>query len=156
MANSQTLTGHRVVVSIDGKEVGIFNSCSHSHSNEAEPLYILGRSGPADIVYKGITPVEGSLSGWRIVGQGAYVQAKFVRPQDLLTAPPATLTLYDRQTTQVVSTITGVRFTGLSTGFQSRGVIETSVSFIGMMVSDESGKNSEGAGATQLPPGAEF
>lgn len=133
-----------------GKVVGIFNNVSWGLAYDAQPIYILGRYSPAETVYTGQEPVSISATGWRAVDSGPHVAAKVPNLLDLMNHEYMELAVFDRQTNKMIAKIHSVRPTGYSTSVAARGVQEVSVSFIGLLVDDESTTNAELPGASDL------
>ena len=153
--SSKTLSGARLKVGIldgaDVKWVGIFTTVSWGNTMDAQPLYVLGAFAPVEIIYTAAEAVRVTASGFRIVGQGAHKATNMPYIQNLLDSQYLTLVIYDRQTTQTIATISDVRVLSYDTTSTARNPQEMTVTFMGRIVSDESGANSEGQGASVLP-----
>lgn len=133
------------------KPVGIFNNVSYGLTYDAQPVYILGRYSPAEIDYTAQEPVNVTCSGWRVVDHGAHVEGKMPNLADLMNHEYLTLDVTDRQTGKSIARITGIRPTSYSTTISARNLEEVTVTFVGLLVNDESTTNAEGAGAMELP-----
>lgn len=131
--------------------IGIFNSASYSLTYDAQPAYILGRYSPAEIDYTAQEPVQITCAGWRIIDSGPHAVAKVPALQDLLTHEYLSLVLTDRQTNKNMATFHFVRPTGYSSTVTARQLEEVTVTFVGILVDDESTQNSESASAVDLP-----
>ena len=132
--------------------VGIFNNVSWGLTYDVQPAYILGRYSPAELDYTAQEPVSITCSGWRIIGKGPHVSARVPRLQDLLTADYIELTVYDRASNDLpIAKFHSVRPTGFSTTLTARQLEEVTVTFVGLLVDDESTQNAESASATDLP-----
>ena len=144
MPVANTMHGARAILKIDGKKVGIFNSASWGMQIDMQPIFILGRFSPAEIVPTGQEAVSVTATGFRIYGRSPHVVAGLSTLQDLLTDPGLTsLTIEDRQNGANIMLVEGVRVAGYSTSVNARGVQEITVNFIGTKVSDESVTNTE-------------
>ena len=132
--------------------VGIFNSVSLALQYSTQPVFILGRYSTAEIDYTGMEPVSVTASGWRVVGSGAHAAAKVPKLQDLLQHEYLQLQIIDRQTGQTVAKVTNVRPTGYSTTIDARNLEQLTVTFVGILLDDESQPQmAEAAGSTNLP-----
>jgi hypothetical protein len=143
--------GARAQVSINGKVVGIFNSLSYDVTYDLQPINILGRFSPAELVHTGQEPVTVRASGWRIVGQGPYVAASVPQLQDLLTTGYVEFVVIDRATNQRVAKIHSAKSTGYATSFTAKTVQEVTFNFVGLIVDDESTTQFENPGSSDLP-----
>lgn len=136
---------------------GIFNNVTYNFTYDVQPAYIIGRYGPAELDYTAMEVVNITCSGWRVFGHGAHVEAAVPRVQDLMLSDYITLALIDRQTEEQgggdgrFATITSVRPTGYSSTISARGLVEVTITFAGIMLSDESTNNAESATSTSLP-----
>jgi hypothetical protein len=131
--------------------VGIFKSISWGLSYQVEPVYILGKSGPAELEYVSQDVVSITCTGWRSIDHGPHAELLVPQLQDLLTHNYITLTVVDRQTGKTVATFKNVKPTGYSTSMDARQLEEISVSFMGIAVDDETSENVEAPGASVLP-----
>lgn len=132
--------------------VGIFNNVSFGLTYDAQPAYVLGRYSPADIDYTAQEPVNLTASGWRVFQHGAHVEGHVPNLKDLLTHEYLTLTIVDRQNPNVnLHTFRQVRPTGYSTTISARNLEEITVTFMGILVDDESTTNAEDPSAMDLP-----
>lgn len=163
---AKTMTGARAILWIGGGtdaagkaaapvKVGIFNNVSYGLQYDAQPVYILGRFSPAEIEYTGQEPVGVTASGWRVVGHGPHVDGKVPSLRELLTHEYLLMTIHDRAgaaNDPPIAHITGVRPTGYTTSLSERQLQNMQLSFIGMLVGDESnGTNEEAADSVVLP-----
>lgn len=154
MAPPKVMHGARAQLIIDGQVVGIFTSFSYGLQYDTQDVYILGRFSAAEIVYTAQETVNCTASGFRIVNAGPHTGAKVPHLADLLNHEYITLAVFDRQSTDPnkrIATIQDVRPTGYSTTINARQLEEVSVSFKGILVSDESGTNAEPNGSSNLP-----
>lgn len=130
--------------------VGIFNSINYGLTYDVQPVFVLGRYTAIETTYTGAEPVAVSVSGFRIVDLGPHVAARVPHLQGLLEHEYITLVVQDRQTGRTLCTIRDCRPTGYSTALSARNLEEITVNYIGLMVEDESGTNTEGGGV--VPP----
>jgi hypothetical protein len=151
MATAKVMHGARAQLIIDGKTIGIFSDCSWGLRYDAQPVYILGRFSPAEIGYTAQEAVQVTARGFRILDHGPHADAAVPKLQDLLNHNDITLAIYDRQNDQKIATISGCRPVGYETSVSSRALQEMSVTFMGLLVDDESATNAETVGATDLP-----
>jgi len=154
MAQSKIMHGARAVVQLGKKRVGVFTNVSYGSAYDVQPAFVLGAYAPVELTYTGVEPIGISASGWRVIGHGPYTEdgGNMPRIQDLLTAQDMTFSLYDRQTQQLIMTVTGVRHAGFSTSVSPKALEEISYNFIGLILRDESNtSNAEAADAARLP-----
>lgn len=155
--SGKTVTGARCQLMIvdpntrEGRVVGIFNSVSYGLTYSAEPIYILGRYSPEEIVYTAQEAVSIRASGWRNVDHGAHVEGKVPSLGDLLNHEYLELAIFDRKTNKRIAKIHSVRPTGYDTSVANRQAEEITVTFIGLLVDDESTTNTELPNASRLP-----
>ena len=153
---AKSMHGARAKVSITDPNsskpvvVGIFNSINYGLTYDVQPIFILGRYTAIESVYTGAEPVAISASGFRIIDLGPHVSARVPHLQELLNHEYIQLEVEDRQSGKRICILKDCRPTGYSTSLSARNVEEITVNFIGLMVEDESGDNTEGGGVT--PP----
>jgi hypothetical protein len=170
VANAKTMHGARAILSIQGifgtaidsaqtaekvTKVGIFSDVHYSVAYQAEPVYILGRYSPAEIVYTAMDMVRVSCSGWRVIGNDVNTVAGFPKLQDLLkNTSDLTLTIYDRQSGKQVATIKQCKPVSYRTSSTSKTLQTITVDFVGLIVDEDeqSVKNAEDASAMDLSP----
>ena len=154
---AKTMTGARAQLMIidpntgEGKVMGIFNNVSVGLTYGAEPIFLLGRYSADEIVYTSQEAVTVTASGWRVVNFGPNVIAKVPKLADLLQHEYIELAIFDRETNQRIAMIHSVRPTSWSTTIANRQPEEIQVTFIGLLVDDESTVNTELPGASSLP-----
>lgn len=157
MAPPKTVHGARCQVIIADPNtgtsgiVGLFNSISFNLSYDIQEVFLLGRFSAAETVYTAQETVKGSLSGFRVVGAGPHKGAHLPALQTLLTSEYLQLAVYDRQTNQLIATISDVRLSGVSTTINARSLEEMTLGFTGILVGDEDTQNAEPAGSSVLP-----
>lgn len=151
MATAKVMHGARAQLIVDGKPVGIFSDCSWGLRYDAQPVYILGRFSPAEIGYTAQEAVQVTARGFRIIDHGPHADAALPKLQDLLNHQDIVLTIHDRQSCKTLATVTGCRPVGYETSVSSRALQEMSVTFMGLLVSDETATNAENADARDLP-----
>lgn len=163
MAASNIVTGARAKLAIDDPNkgtsgvIGIFHAFSWSAQLGAFPLHLIGRFSPDQIVYTHSEPVNFSASAYRSIHHGPH-QSGSVPPLDLLlTADYLTLTLIDRvldkanDGTGGIAIIKGVRMTGYNAQVSAKGVMEYTITGIGIKINDEDTVQEETPGSTSLP-----
>ena len=146
---AKTMHGSRAQLMIEGRIVGVFNNISYGVRYDANPVYVLGRFSAAEIALTGMEVISVSASGFRVVDNGPYEVANVPQLQDLLHHEDMTLALFDRQTGKEIMTVVGVRPVGYNISGGARALFDTSVEFMGLRLSDESGDQDESPGATE-------
>lgn len=131
--------------------VGIFNNVSWGLTYDVQPVNILGRFSPDELVYTAQEPVTVTASGFRVVNAGPHTIAKVPNLIDLLTHEYIELTINDRQTGSDVAKIHSVRPTGYSTTLSARALEEVTITFMGLLVDDEDTTNTERPDSATLP-----
>jgi hypothetical protein len=130
--------------------VGIFNQIAWGYTYDVQPVHLLGRFGPAELVYTAQEPVSVSCQGFRVVGQGAHVQGRMPNKKDLLQHQYIQIVIEDRQTGKTIATVRNCRPVSYSTTLNARNLEEISINYMGLVADDESSDNSD-AGEVQLP-----
>lgn len=156
--SSRVMSGSRAILSIDDgtgpQIVGVFQEVSWGMILDEQPIFILGRSGPVEIVTLGQQPVQVQLSAFKVPGHGAHKEIKFPTLQTLLDANDVTISIHDRQNddpSAVVMRVHGCRPTSYSTGLGAKRVQELQVSFVGTTVDEDDVVNEERGDAADLP-----
>lgn len=153
----KVMSGARAKVSIFdpatglAKVVGIWNNFSYSVNYDVQPSFILGRFSAAELSTTGVEPVSISASGWRVVDHGPFVEGRLTNLKDLLVQEYLVLSVIDRQTGKTIATIHGCLPTGTSTTLSARQLQESSNSYMGLLMDDESTVNTEASSAADLP-----
>lgn len=147
---AKTLAGTRAVISVNNQVVGLFESCTYGVNIGTEPIHILGRFGPDEIVPTSYEAVTINCSGFRVVDQGVHLLPKMPKLQDLLNLGPITISIRDRQTGKLIMNAIGCIPTSYNTGVNARATSRISVTYVGIKLTDESGDQEE-SGATSLP-----
>lgn len=140
---SETLTGARAKLYINGRLSGVFSSCSWDVAYGVTPEYILGRYDAGELTYTDMSPVSMTVSGFRHLNNGPYVIGSVPKLQDLLRHESISITIVDRRSNQEILTVTGVRPTGHSGSTSARGLFDLSISLMGLTFSDESGPQAD-------------
>lgn len=140
------------------KVLGIFNQVSYDFGYGAQDVYILGRTGPAEIEYTHQEPVTLRLNAWRTLDHGPFAIDGGHLPhlQDVLTSEYVEITLIDRQREKQGSDgrfaiVRRFRLLTFSTTINNRQLAEYSVTGRGIIYEDEAGANTEDETATDLP-----
>lgn len=132
--------------------VGIFNNVSWGLTYDVQPVNILGRFSPDELVYTAQEPVTVTASGFRVVGAGPHTIAKVPNLIDLLTHEYIELSISDRLNPNLdIARIHSVRPTGYSTTLSARALEEVTITFMGLLVDDEDTTNTERPDAASLP-----
>ncbi len=162
MALSKVFNGSRARVSIYDPNtnttqiVGSFTNISYSWNYEIGEAPILGRTTVAETSFLGASTVQVTATGWRCLGFGAHTLG-MPKLQDILTSDYFELEVADRASEAAgaaearVVRITQCRLHSYSTGVAGRAQSEVTYGITGIIVSDESVTNAEGAGAADLP-----
>jgi hypothetical protein len=151
----RVMHGARALLAIDDVIVGVFQEVSWGMVLDEAPIFVLGRSGPAEIVTLGQQAVQVNLSAYKVPKHGAHKEIKFPRLQDLLDAEDVTITIHDRQSSDpnsVVMRAHGCRPTSYQTSLGAKRLQELQVSFVGMTVDEDDVINEERGDAADLPP----
>ena len=154
---SKTMHGARGKVYIadpnTGKQelIGIFNTISWGLTFDVQPVFLLGRYSPDELVYTAMEPVSVQCSGFKVVGAGPHKLAKMPNVRDLLTHEYIQLVINDRQTGRDIAKIHSVRPVSYSTTLNARNLEEISITYVGMLVDDEDTQLVERADSTTLP-----
>ena len=147
----KTITGARAKVRVDGNVVGVFDSCQYGANVGAEPIHILGKYAVAEIAITSYEAVQVSCSGFRIVDQGVHVLPVAPKLQDLLLLERIQIEIEDRQTGKNIAIVKNCVATSWGEAQQAKGTTRFNISYMGEVLSDESGDQDESAGATSLP-----
>lgn len=157
MAKAKTLTGARAKIMIGDKVVGLINNCNWSMRQGKEPVFILGRFSPAEIVPTTQEAVSLDMTGLRLVDAGPYAVANATLLKNLLEEEDFVVTVIDRQTNKAIFRARGCRLTGWSSGVGARGISDVRMSVIGMVGEDEfgiaTGGDDEAASANKIDDG---
>jgi hypothetical protein len=138
------------------KYIGIFDNLSYGVNYDVSPAFILGAYGAAEIDYTGVDVVNISASGWRVIGHGWHVDGRLPRVQDLLLHEYIELVAVDRATEAEggdprIARIRKVRPASGQGGFAARSLSQVTLSYVGLLVDDESVDNAEHPTASTLP-----
>lgn len=131
--------------------VGIWNNFSYSVNYDVQPAFILGRFSAAELNTTGVEPVSITAGGWRVVDHGPFIEGKLTNVKDLLTQEYLVLTVIDRQTGKNIATIHGCLPSGFSSGLSARQLQESTNTYMGLLMDDESTQNTEASSAADLP-----
>lgn len=162
MASPKVMTGARARLGIynpaTGKTrtVGIFNNISYGLTYDTQAAFILGRYSAAEVDYVAQELVTLTASGYRVIDHGPHAEAGVPKLQDLLTHEYLTLAIMDRQREAngadgTIAKFHSVRPTSYSTTISVRNLEEVTITFVGILVDDESTTNTEHPTAVDLP-----
>lgn len=142
MGVSQTLTGARCKLYIDGIPVGTFASVSYGVDYDVQDVFTMGKYNAQEIVYTGMNTVNVSVQGFRVLDFGPYKDISVPKLGDLLLHNDITLQLTDRRSvgtpSENVLTVFNVRPVNWNSDHQSRSLSTLNVTFRGITISDES------------------
>jgi hypothetical protein len=147
---AKTLTGPRAVVSVNNQVVGLFESCTYGVNIGTEPIHILGKFSPDEVVPTSYEAITINCSGFRVVDQGVHLLPKMPKLQDLLNLGPVTISIRDRQTGKLIMNAIGCIPNSYNTGVNARATSRISITYVGIKLTDESGDQEE-SNATSLP-----
>lgn len=148
---SVTMTGARAKVKVDGKYVGIFDSCQYGGQIGTEPIHTLGRYSPAEVVINSYEAVQVQCGGFRIIDQGVHVLPAAPKLQDLLNFESIQLEVEDRQSGKTIAIVKNCVPSSWGEAQQAKGTTRFNITYVGTVYSDESGDQDESAGASSLP-----
>jgi hypothetical protein len=141
-APGKVFSGARAVVQVyngdTAETIGIFSQCSYGITYEYASAFILGRYSAAALEYTSLDVVQLQCHGYRVAGHGWHVAGRIPYLNQLMRPNILRFQLFDRATDQAVATITNVIATSASGGYTARQLSELQVSYVGLLVSDES------------------
>lgn len=144
MSKAKTFSGARAKIFVDDVLVGMFDSVSYGSNVGAEPIHTLGKFGPQEIVPTSYEAIQVQCSGFRIIGQGAYVLPKMPKLQDLLNLESVTISVTDRQTGSTIMTVVGCIPTSYSSGHSAKATSKFNITYMGTKLEEENGSQDEG------------
>lgn len=147
----KTMTGARAKVRVDGNIVGVFDSCQYGANIGTEPIHILGRYSADEISITSYEAIQVSCSGFRIVDQGVHVLPAAPQLQDLLNFDTVQLEVEDRQSGSNIMIVKNCVPQSWSEAQQAKGTTRFNITYLGTILSDESGDQDESDEATTLP-----
>ena len=147
----QSMTGARAKVRVNGAIVGTFDSCQYGATVGTEPIHTLGRYSANEISVTSYEAIQVACSGFRIVGQGVHVLPAAPKLQDLLLLEGVQIEVEDRQTGGNIMIVKNCVASNWGENQQAKGTTRFNITYIGTVLSDESGDQDESAGATTLP-----
>jgi len=136
---------------------GIVSSVSYGVTYDHQVAAILGRYTPAAIQHTAVEAVGIQATGWRTFEHGPHVEMSLPKVQELLLYEPIVLIVTDRRAeaqgnqnsrTAVIHSVIPVSY---STGFTAKNMAEMNVSYVGILIDDESSVNVEHPTAMQFP-----
>lgn len=151
MAQQKTFAGARALVYIEDQLVGLFESCQRGVNLGTEAIHTLGRFSAHEIAITSYEAVSVQCSGFRIIGQGVHVLPKAPKLQDLLTFNRIRISVVDRQSGSEIMNVQECVPANWNEGDQAKAISRLSITFIGTVMGDESGAQSESQGASELP-----
>lgn len=145
------MTGARAKVRVDGNIVGVFDSCQYGANIGTEPIHILGRYSADEISITSYEAIQVSCSGFRIVDQGVHVLPAAPQLQDLLNFDTVQIEVEDRQSKENIMIVKNCVPQSWSEAQQAKGTTRFNITYLGTILSDESGDQDESDEATTLP-----
>jgi hypothetical protein len=138
----KVVSGARALVQVfDGETpttIGIFSQVSYGITYEYGTAFVLGRYSAASIDYTSLDVVQMTCHGYRVVGHGWHEEARLPYLSDLMLPKVLKFQILDRATGAAVATITNVLATSASGGYTARQLSEMQVTYVGLLVTDES------------------
>ena len=132
--------------------IGIYSSVSYNYGIDVQACYLLGRYSAASLENVSVDTVHISASGYRIVNHGPMAEGHFPRLDQLAQAGYLSMVIVDRQSDTIVANITQVKPVNYSGGFTMRTLASIDMTYMGILVSDETAKdNDEAPSAMRLP-----
>jgi len=148
---SNTMTGARARVKVAGQYIGVFDSCSYGGNIGTEPIHTLGRYSPAEISVTSYEAVSVSCSGFRIIDQGVHTLPAAPKLQDLLNFESIQLEVEDRKTGKTIAIVKNCVPSNWGENQQAKGTTRFNITYVGTVLSDESGDQDESSGASTFP-----
>lgn len=148
---SNTMVGARARVKVAGQYIGVFDSCSYGGSIGTEPVHILGRYSPPEISVTSYEAVSVSCSGFRIIDQGVHTLPAAPKLQDLLNFESIQLEVEDRKTGKTIAIVKNCVPSNWGENQQAKGTTRFNITYVGTVLSDESGDQDESSGASTFP-----
>ena len=148
---SSTMTGARAKVKVNGQYVGVFDSCSYGGSIGTEPIHTLGRYSPSEISITSYEAVQVQCGGFRIIDQGVHILPSAPKLQDLLNFESIQLEVEDRQSGKTIAIVKNCVPSNWGEQQNAKGTTKFNITYVGTVLSDESGDQDESAGASSLP-----
>ena len=147
----KVMTGARAIVRVDGEVVGVFDSCQYGANIGTEPIHTLGRYSANEISITSYEAIQVSCSGFRVVDQGFHVLPKAPKLQDLITFERVQLEVQDRQSGSNIMIVKNCVPQSWSEAQQAKGSTRFNITYLGTVLSDESGDQEESDDFTSLP-----
>jgi hypothetical protein len=146
MGVSTTITGARCLLKIAGEIQGMFTDVSWGQSYSEQELFVLGRYSAADIVYTAANTVTVSATGYRAYNKGAFVVAKLPTIAQLSAYQGITLEIEFAGNDKGIVQVFDVKPIDYSSRASARGVMELSITFKGIISSDETVAQNDDSG----------
>ena len=146
------------IVDADGKtrDIGIWSQFSYQVTYDVSPAFIIGRFGPAGLFTTGVEPVSITAQGYRVVDHGPYTEGRMTNLKDLLNQGDILIKVYGRADLtgkKILAQIKGCLPTGTSSTVSAKQLQDSTNTYIGMLLEDESGDQGE-VNAASLPTSA--
>lgn len=145
------MTGARAIVKVEGTVVGIFDSCQYGANLGTEAIHTLGRYSANEIAITSYEAIQVACSGFRIINQGVHELPAAPKLQDLLAFENVQLEVEDRKTGEGIMTVKDCVPSNWGEAQQAKGTTRFNITYIGTVLSDESGDQTESQNATNLP-----
>lgn len=147
----KTMNGARAKVRVNGNIVGVFDSVQYGGNIGAEAVHLLGRYSPDEIAVTSYEAIQVSCSGFRLIDQGVHVLPAAPKLQDLLSLERIQIEVEDRQTGQNIAIVKNCVATSWGEAQQAKATTRFNITYMGTVLSDESGDQEESNGFVSLP-----
>jgi hypothetical protein len=149
--SQSTMTGARAIVKVDGRAVGVFDSCQYGANIGNEPVHTLGRYSSNEIAITSYEAIQVGCSGFRVINNGVHTLPKAPKLQDLLNFTRVQLVIEDRQTAKIIMKVENCVPTSWSEAQNAKGTTKFNITYTGTVLSDETDTQVEERSATNLP-----
>lgn len=145
------MVGARAKVRVNGELVGMFDSCQYGANLGTEPIHTLGRYGAQEIAITSYEAIQVACSGFRIIDQGVHVLPAAPTLQELLSFESIQLEVEDRQSGQNIMIVKNCVPSNWGEAQQAKGTTRFNITYIGTVLSNESGDQDEADQPSILP-----
>jgi len=128
---SQTISGSRASLKINGKKVAFVGSVNLTIENTLTPINVIDQLEIAEACETGHV-VNFTANYFKVdANSAAALGFEFENLDDLLSQPELTMEMYDRVGDKVIANVSGVKCSGGSGSIDARGVWNGTWNFIG-------------------------
>lgn len=151
----KTMVGARAKIKVgsgnDAKVVGLFDSCQYGANLGNEAVHILGRYSASEISITSYEAIQVQCSGFRVVDQGVHLLPQAPKLQDLLKLERISLEIEDRFSGKTIMSVNECVAVNWGEGQQAKATSKFSITYMGLVLSDESGEQNETEDPADLP-----